>query len=151
MPFVKYMKLFMKNFHNIKIRKNTLWILSYFTDGDSDQIQRILDLDPCQKIFESLKFDDKEIRAAALRTVGNFLTGEDDQAEELIRKGVIGHLAPFLDDTSKALRKEACWAFSNIMAGDETQVEKVFRYSKGRIVKKLFQMISSDEPDVRKL
>ena len=54
-------------------------------------------------------------------------------------------LLHFLDHGKKMFRREACWAFSNIFASTESHIGRVFTYKDATIVKKLFELLKTEE------
>jgi importin subunit alpha-1 len=74
------------DFPNVQI--NSLFALSYLTEGDDNQIDEVLSYGITPKIIKLLEANNTEIQTPALRTIGNLLTGDDSHAQVIRKKFV---------------------------------------------------------------
>ncbi|ETN75728.1 Armadillo/beta-catenin-like repeat protein [Necator americanus] len=86
---------------------DTVWALSYLTDGGNEQIQMVIDSGIVPSLVPMLGHADAKVQTAALRAVGNIVTGSDEQTQLVLDCG------------------EAVWFLSNITAGNQNQVQAV--------------------------
>uniref|UniRef100_A0A4Y0BGM9 IBB domain-containing protein n=1 Tax=Anopheles funestus TaxID=62324 RepID=A0A4Y0BGM9_ANOFN len=66
---------------DINILVDTVWALSYLTDGGNEQIQLVIDSGVVPKLIPLLSHVEVKVQTAALRAVGNIVTGSDDQTQ----------------------------------------------------------------------
>uniref|UniRef100_A0A914LD06 Importin subunit alpha n=2 Tax=Meloidogyne incognita group TaxID=654580 RepID=A0A914LD06_MELIC len=104
---------------------DTVWALSYLTDGGNDQIQLVIDSGVVQFLIPLLATPEVKVQTAALRAVGNIVTGTDEQTQLVLDCGALQLMQPLLSHTKDKINKEAVWFLSNITAGNESQVQAV--------------------------
>ncbi|KAA0193002.1 hypothetical protein HAZT_HAZT004393 [Hyalella azteca] len=112
--------------HNdTSIQVDTVWALSYLTDGGEKNIQLVIDSGILKSLIPLLSHKDVKIQTAALRAVGNIVTGSDQQTQAVIDSNALAHFPALLQHPKDKITKEAVWFLSNIMAGNKTQVQAV--------------------------
>lgn len=110
---------------DVNILVDTVWALSYLTDGGNDQIQMVIDSGVVPFLVPLLSHQDVKVQTAALRAVGNIVTGTDEQTQVVLNCGALNHFRALLVHPKEKINKEAVWFLSNITAGNQQQVQAV--------------------------
>ncbi|TMW57277.1 hypothetical protein Poli38472_003202 [Pythium oligandrum] len=126
---------------------DSLWALSYLSDGTSEKIQAVIEAGVVRKVVDLLGHSLVSVQTPALRTVGNIVTGNEMQTQHALDMGALERLLPLLKHTKKIVRKETCWTISNITAGTVAQIQHVIE---SNIIPPLIHQLVSAEFDVQK-
>ncbi|KAK9869897.1 hypothetical protein WA026_003617 [Henosepilachna vigintioctopunctata] len=110
---------------DVNILVDTVWALSYLTDGGNDQIQMVIDSGVVAKLIPLLSHKEVKVQTAALRAVGNIVTGTDAQTQVVLNCDALSHFPALLTHSKDKICKEAVWFLSNITAGNQKQVQAV--------------------------
>ncbi|KAG1655593.1 Importin subunit alpha-3 [Nymphon striatum] len=110
---------------DMNILIDTVWALSYLTDGGNDQIQMVIDSGVVPHLIPLLSHKEVKVQTAALRAVGNIVTGTDEQTQVVLNHHALSHFSMLLNHPKDKINKEAVWFLSNITAGNQHQVQAV--------------------------
>lgn len=110
---------------DVNILVDTVWALSYLTDGGNEQIQLVIESGVVPKLIPLLSHTEVKVQTAALRAVGNIVTGTDAQTQVVLNCDALAHFPSLLSHSKEKIRKEAVWFLSNITAGNQAQVQAV--------------------------
>ncbi|XP_064638150.1 importin subunit alpha-4-like [Lineus longissimus] len=121
LPALKYLT----KHNDINILVDTVWALSYLTDGGNDQIQMVIESGVVEDLVPLLSHGEVKVMTAALRAVGNIVTGSDEQTQVVLNHSALSYFPALLTYPKDKIKKEAVWFLSNITAGNQLQVQAV--------------------------
>ncbi|XP_076639706.1 karyopherin alpha3 [Colletes latitarsis] len=110
---------------DINILVDSVWALSYLTDGGNEQIQMVIDSGVVPRLIPLLSHKEVKVQTAALRAVGNIVTGTDEQTQVVLNSDALSHFPNLLTHQKEKICKEAVWFISNVTAGNQSQVQAV--------------------------
>ena len=88
-----------------QILVDTVWALSYLTDGGNEQIQMVIDSSVVEKLVPLLAHREVKVQTAALRAVGNIVTGTDEQTQTVLNCGALDHFGALLNHPKEKIIK----------------------------------------------
>ncbi|XP_066542465.1 importin subunit alpha-4-like isoform X2 [Hoplias malabaricus] len=110
---------------DVNILVDTVWAVSYLTDGGNEQIQLVIESGVVPFLVPLLSHQEVKVQTAALRAVGNIVTGTDEQTQAVLNCDILSHFPTLLTHPKDKINKEAVWFLSNITAGNQQQVQAV--------------------------
>ena len=84
---------------------DTIWALSYLTDGGNEQIQMVIDSGVLPKLVALLSHREVKVQTAAVRAVGNIVTGTDDQTQAVLNCDALSHFHGLLNHAKEKICK----------------------------------------------
>ncbi|KAL3319645.1 Importin subunit alpha-4 [Cichlidogyrus casuarinus] len=107
------------------IMVDTVWALSYLSDGGATQIDMVIEAEIVPHLVPLLSHSHFKAQTAALRALGNIVTGNDNQTQKVLDAGALSHFPSLLRHSREKMHKEAVWFLSNIAAGNQSQIQEL--------------------------
>lgn len=110
--------------------KETLWIFSTLTDGNTNQLEKLIKGKCLNLVISSLHSNKSKILLPSLRSIGNIAAGTSKQAQILLDKGILDALYPIIDKFSHkfSIKKYFFWTLSNLTSGIKSQIDIVVKH-----------------------
>lgn len=125
---------------------DSIWALSYFSDGKGLKIEGIMNSHVLSQIVKYLYFQNLPFLIPTLRIFGNIATGNNNQTQYIINIGFLQATLHLFDNNRKSIIKELCWIISNIAAGTESQINSIIQ---SNFIPPLINILKYGEMDIK--
>jgi importin subunit alpha-1 len=120
-PLIPYL-VAMVGHHDEKVVAESLWALSYISDGD-DRIGPVIETGILPTACRFLRSSNVELQLSAIRLIGNFCQGDDEFLDLVLQSGAMNEVPTLMRHPNVKIRKETSWMVSNVAAGTRPQIQ----------------------------
>ena len=120
--------LLIHNIMNCTALTDSLWALSHFTKGGSEQTEVVLQHSGIPEKLSDLVTMKVEIATPSLQIICNILTGDEYHINAILKTDILHNFKSFLThstDKSTHIIKDCCLGISYVLSGSTQQVQQV--------------------------
>jgi importin subunit alpha-1 len=125
-----------------EVVSDTVWALSYITDGDKRALKLIMDNIRCDRLVQLVMNQKTSIRIPVMRIIGNLCTGSAHDVTTIINAHCLDALKPLLANTCQdtMAKREACWIVSNMAVGSAEHIARMLKENVFKLLHSLVEL-----------